>query len=124
MIKELFGDNPTMSQVSLTLGYALFGVLFVYLARPFEWQGVVLMIMAADIFGGVISNASRSTRAHWATKPNWGACAFVVVHLIELPIIWWLADGDLVFWVLTCAMLAKIGVFIVGQDETRQKPMA
>jgi hypothetical protein len=124
MIKELFGDTPNMPQVLLALGYALFGVLFVYFARSFEWQSVVLMVMAADIFGGVISNASRSTRVHWATKPNWAALAFVLVHLIEIPIIWWLAGGDLVFWVLTCAMLAKIGVFIVGQDEIRHKPMA
>jgi hypothetical protein len=121
MLKELFGESPTVRQVSFALGYAVFGLLFVYFARPFEWQTIVLMIMAADIFGGVISNASSSTRAHWAGKSRWAAIAFVTVHLIEIPIIWWLSGGDIVFWLLTFAMLAKIGVFLIGQDELHHK---
>ncbi len=92
--------------------------VFTLYALGTGWRSVVLAVVAADWCGGIIANAAESTRAWWRRRTT-GRRIFIAVHLIEIPIVWWLADGSLAFWVLMLVLAAKLSVFMLGREPRR-----
>ncbi len=116
----LFGADASPRQVGLILIAALVGMVAVAALTGMDrWQDWVLLLAAFDIFGGIVSNASASTRAHHAASAPGARRAFLLIHLAEVPIIWWLAAGGPVFWLLLAGMAAKLTIYALGVEEER-----
>ena len=77
------------------------------------WQTLLLAVLAVDWCGGVVANSAETVRAWWRERPRLSK-AFVVVHLLELPLVYWLAGGGLVFYVFALVLAMKLGVFLLG----------
>lgn len=83
--------------------------------------GAVLALLALDWAGGIIANATRSTRIYHADKPVSWTLVFVALHAAEMPLLWWLApDAAFAGWMLVL-LAAKLAVFIAGQLEHRTR---
>ncbi|WP_420406842.1 hypothetical protein [Hoeflea sp.] len=119
-MKEAFGENPTRLQILLTLAVASVCAAFVLASQGgFNWQLVIVSVLAFDIGAGIISNSAVSTRTYWASLPKWSVAAFAAVHIAEIPVIFWLIGDSEISRALACALLAKISVFLIGQAECR-----
>ena len=119
VLKLLQGETPSTLQLILTYGLALLGAAMMLWLAGTNITGVILAVIAADWFGGIVANSARSTRAFWAQLPSWTKPAFVIVHLCEVPIIYWLVSGDQMYAFLLPILGAKLAVFLIGQAEHR-----
>jgi hypothetical protein len=113
----LFGKTPTLLQYFLTLAMALLGggVLYFY-----SNNDIGLAISAFDICGGIVTNSCKSTRKYWASLPFFVVPLFLIIHVLEIPYLWQETEGQWFFWLLIVAMMAKLSVFILGQEEYRR----
>ena len=114
----LFGEAATRLQVVASLATAAVGALAVAALTGLEgWADWVLLLAAFDVFGGVVSNAARSTRALHAAAGPAARRRFFLIHAAELPLYWWLAGGGPVFWLLATGMAAKLSVYALGAES-------
>ncbi len=119
VLKLLQGETPGALQLILTYGLALLGAATMLWLAGANIIGAILAVIAADWFGGIVANSARSTRAFWAKLPSWTSPAFVIVHLCEVPIIYWLVSGDQKYAFLLPILGVKLAVFLIGQAEHR-----
>ena len=114
----LFGQTATRLQVASSLATGAVGMLAVAaitgLERPADW---LLLIGAFDVFGGVVSNAARSTRATQAASGPAARRRFLLIHAAEVPLFWWLAAGGPVFWLLAAGITAKLSIHALGVED-------
>lgn len=123
MLEELHGRTPTRLQLVSTWGVAAAAFVFTLYALGTDWRSILLAVIAADWCGGIIANAAESTRVWWRRRAM-GRRIFIAVHLIEIPIVLWLAEGGLAFWVLMLVLAAKLSVFMLGRESQEDDKQA
>ena len=79
-------------------------------------KGVLLAILAFDWAGGVVANASEPVRAWWRDRTNLRPY-FYGLHVVELPVALWLADGEPSFGWLAALLTLKIVAFARGRTH-------
>lgn len=117
----ILGEKPhpgTMAS-ALLAGLAM-AMVVAMRADEWDWQTILLMLLAADIGAGLVSNATEATRARWRARTGPGPrIAFLVVHLTLYPAaLFLLARGDLaLFAFLATVLAAKIIAFAAGKHD-------
>lgn len=114
----LLGEKPHPVTIvaALIVALAMAAIVLVRIDQ-WDWQSVLLIILAADIGAGLVSNATEATRARWRGAENARLrTAFLVVHLTLYPAaLFFLTRGDtLLFGILATILLAKVMVFAAG----------
>ena len=107
------GRDPSALQLVATHGVGLASAALVISALGADWRSFVLALAAYDWCGGVVANAAEPVRAWWRTRPGMHR-GFIVVHLVELPIVYWLSGGGLIFYVLAIVLAMTLAVFSFG----------
>ncbi len=115
----LHGEKPTVMQIVGTFLIAALAAAAALSIWGFGWRGILAAVICADWFGGVIANSARSTRLYWASLPRITVAAFCVVHLSEIPVVWFLLGENPASYLLWPTVIAKISVFLLGQAEFR-----
>jgi hypothetical protein len=115
----LHGRNPRPLDVVCTyLAAILIGLLVLWAKEPLDWRDWILSVLAADIAGGIVSNATEATRLQWRMQPVWMRRLFLVQHLIALPTAVLLITGptDVVGAALVLGLVLKVLLFAAGQS--------
>lgn len=104
----LLGNEPRFFDVVATIGVAAATGLVAFLWSGSAWLGLV----AADVGGGVIANATESTSGWYAARPRWVHVLFVVLHFahVALGALW---GGGSLFWVAGLFCATSVGVAVV-----------
>ena len=119
----LHGRNPRPLDVLCTyLAAILLGILVLWAKEPLDWKDWILALLAADIAGGIVSNATEATRLQWRKQPAWMRRLFLVQHLVVLPTAVLVVSGamDVVAAALLLGLLLKILLFAAGQSSSEQ----
>ncbi|MEM8696603.1 MAG: hypothetical protein AAGE05_11335 [Pseudomonadota bacterium] len=117
----VLGERPHPGTLvsALLAGFAM-AMAVAMRAEQWDWQTILLMLLAADIGAGLVSNATEATRARWRARTSAGArIGFIAVHLIAYPtVLFILAQGDLaLFAFLATVLAAKIIAFAAGKYD-------
>ena len=116
VLEPIHGKNPTKTQLITTYGlFVTAAILTIYLLDR-NWRTFVLAFVAGDWAGGIAANASASVRNWWQKRPKLSKL-FWLVHIVEIPLVWWLAEGTAIFSVFFLIWAAKLSVFELGQSE-------
>ena len=110
---SMHGNTPTGFQLAATYAVGIGAAVLALATLGLTWKTVLLAILAFDWAGGVVANSADPVRAWWRDRPRMQA-AFIIVHLIELPLVFWLTDGGAAFYVLALVLAAKLSVFVLG----------
>lgn len=60
----LNGEDPTPAQLWVTHGVTALAVMVTLFQLGFGFVALLMAVVAADWFGGIIANSARSTRAY------------------------------------------------------------
>lgn len=107
--KWFVGQNPRRGTivVGTALGTAL-AALVLATAGPPWWIRLVGALLAWDVGAGIVSNASRSTHAQWASAPRAAQWAFIAVHLTVYPLaLLFFVRTQPLAWVLVALLIVK-----------------
>ena len=109
----MHGERP--KPFDLVAIWAVFFATFavVIWALGLSLSHLVMAFMASDWVAGIVANASHSTRAWWRARPVFRKI-FYAVHLIEVPLVLWLAPSLLVALLMLLALAIKLVVFAQG----------
>ena len=121
MMMFIHGRDPAPAVLAIMYAVGCIAAVFVWLAGPGGWRGGLLALFAFDWSAGILANAARSTRAFYAGLPLRMAVLFIAIHIVEIPILWWLAGGTGLFGWMLLLLTIKLAVFIAGQMELRQR---
>ncbi|MEM9781006.1 MAG: hypothetical protein AAF899_00880 [Pseudomonadota bacterium] len=113
MLAALHGHNPTPFQLvsSYALGAASAALTLVVLG--IDGKTALLALLVLDWTAGVVANSAEAVRAWWRRRPHLRV-PFIVVHFVELPLVFWLTGGGEVFAILLLVLAAKLSVFMLG----------
>lgn len=115
----LHGREPSPIPLAIAYASGLVAAACAWTAGPGGFTGALLALLALDWTAGCIANATRSTRAYYASKPWPWPVTFVALHAAEFPLLWWLApDATLAAW-MQALLVIKLAVFVSGQAELR-----
>jgi hypothetical protein len=132
-LRELHGERTTRAALVATYVAALSGalvVLFVPAAGPDVhatgswWRVALAAVIAADLFGGIVSNFTAGTDDYYRSRPRL-RIVFISAHVSQPLLLWLAADGTWVPWLavgaytLACAFLVNA----VGNRHV-QEPLA
>ena len=115
----LHGRDPIPAVLALTYLTGLAAAALVLHLGPGGWTGILLAVFALDWSAGIVANAARSTRAYYAGLPLSVSVLFVLVHLAEMPLLWWLSAGTGIWAWMQLILTVKLVVFVAGQIELR-----
>lgn len=116
MLGEIQGRTPSPLQLVSTYGLFVVTVGLVILHAGHGWKAILLAVLAGDWAAGIVANAAVSTRAWWRDRLH-ARRVFLFLHIAQIPIVWWLCDGDMtLFAVLMLALFAKLSVFLLGRE--------
>lgn len=91
------------------------------------WQLVIAAILALDLVGGVLTNAT-ATAKRWYHRPGQGFRQhfnFVLLHILHVAVVAWLfRGGDLLFFILVSGYLLVASVIILQCSSYLQRPIA
>lgn len=118
MLAPLHGPNPTPFQIvsSYTVGVA--SAAFTLIALGIDWRTALLALLVLDWTAGVVANSAEPVRSWWRARAHL-RIAFVIVHLLQLPLLLWLTGGGIVFAILTLVLAAKLSIFVLGWTDGR-----
>ena len=122
-LDALHGNRPAVFQLVATYGVGFAAAALVLTTQGFGWRSWLLALVAADWCGGVVANAAAPVRAWWTARPRMKT-GFVLVHLAELPLIYWLSGGGVAFYILAVVLAAKLSVFMLGQQASARQQAA
>jgi hypothetical protein len=130
---QLIGPGATTAeQVLILLAALLGGALVVWRAFDLDlgwsvWQWLVALVVALDVFGGVVANGTTAAK-RWYHRPGQGArqhLLFAAVHIIQIaavallfPGLDWLSAG------LAYAYLLGSAAVIVFVPRYLERPVA
>ncbi len=127
------GPGTTPAEFWLTMGVALAGGLAVPLYshnRDLGWttlQLVVATVLALDLFGGVVANATEAAR-RWHYRSGRGVrhhIAFVAAHGVHLLVVTWLFYGlDWTYFTAYFGYLLGAAWLCVNVPQTLRFPAA
>lgn len=108
LLAWLYGARPERRDVALSLGLAVVAAADVLRRGHSPW----LALVCADVAGGIVANATRSTGEWYAARPAWQRVAFVAVHAAHA----WLAaasGGASPAWASALFLVMAVGVGVV-----------
>lgn len=115
MFDVILGKRPSPFLIISSVGMFIAAAVLTIVTLGTGWKVLVLAFVAGDWAAGVIANSAESTRAWWRDRlPK--RRNFIIVHLLELPLVWWLTGGGTVFALFVFVLIAKLAVFILGRD--------
>ncbi len=120
ILRLIHGESPHPAGVILTWLLGFLAAAATWREGPDGLAGALLALLALDWTGGVVANATRATRAAWATLSRTAAVAFLAAHLLEVPILLLLTSSTPHLRGLVIILLLKLAVFAVGQIELRR----
>ena len=92
MLASLHGLNPTPFQLIGSYGIGVASAAFTLIALGVDWETLLLAFLVLDWTTGVVANSAETARAWWRERPRF-RIAFIAVHLLELPLVFWLSGG-------------------------------
>jgi hypothetical protein len=127
------GPGATRAELALELAFAVLGAgaMLIYALTAFpQWsiiQTAVAVLLAFDIAGGVVTNATSSAK-RWYHRPGQGArqqLQFVALHVIHLVVVAWLfRSGDWWYAIAFSIYLLAAAVAIVRTPLYVQRALA
>ena len=130
---RFMGPGATRAEFMLEFGYALLGgvAMLVYaLTSSPQWSIIqigVAVLLAFDIAGGVVTNATSSAKRwyHRAGQSARQQLQFVALHVIHLVIVAWLfRSGDWLFAIVFSIYLLLSAIVITRTPLYLQRPLA
>jgi hypothetical protein len=132
-LDTFIGPGVTRAELALELGVSLIGGLgmllyaFAYLPDWNGWQIALAVLLAFDLAGGVVTNAT-STAKRWYHRPGQGFrqhFTFIAVHGIHLALVAWAFHaGDWAWAVGWYAFLMFTSLLILQIPLYLQRPVA
>jgi len=132
-IDTFLGPGTTRAELTLEWIVSLaggLGMLAYALLQPLGWNGwqtAVAVLLAFDLAGGVVTNATSSAK-RWYHRPEQGFrqhFTFVAVHGIHLILIGWLfLAGDWAWALFWFAFLMAASALILAIPLYLQRPLA
>ena len=116
VLRSIHGNKPTGFQLCATYGVGVAAAALTLAALGFSWKTALLAFLAFDWVGGIVANSADTVRAWWRNRPRMKK-AFIIIHLIELPLVFWLAGGGVAFYVLALMLAVKLSVFMLGARQ-------
>ena len=113
MLAPLHGLNPTLFQLVSSYAVGVASAALTLIALGVDWKKALLAFLVLDWTAGVVANSAEPVRAWWRERPRLRA-AFIGVHFLELPFVFWLAGGGEAFAILVLVLAAKLSVFVLG----------
>lgn len=110
------GENPTRADYLITYGVALLGAAFAVLLGGSGWrliQQIVVFVVAADVLGGVVANATRSTNTWYHQQPRWVGAVFILLHIIQPVVLVLVVDLNNWQYAIGLYVYMVISAFIV-----------
>jgi len=130
---RFMGPGATNAEQWLELGAAAIaaGAMAVYAFSPSSgWtalQSAVAILMALDLAGGVVTNATSSAK-RWYHRPGQGPrehLSFVAVHAVHLLLIAWLfLGGDWTYFLGTYGFLLAAALAVAAVPRYLKRPAA
>ena len=120
MLASLHRLNPTPFQLVSSYGVGVTSAAFTLIAIGIDSKTVLLAFLVLDWTAVVVANSAETVRAWWREQPRF-RIAFIAVHLLELPLVFWLSGGGEVFVILTLVLSAKLSVFLLGAPSARDQ---
>jgi hypothetical protein len=130
---RFMGPGATRAELTLEFGFALLGgvAMLVYALTSFpQWSIIqigVAVLLAFDIAGGVVTNATSSAK-RWYHRAGQGArqqLQFIALHVAHLIIVAWLfRSGDWLYAVVFSIYLVLTAMIIVRAPLYLQRPLA
>lgn len=115
MLNAILGQKPSPFLVISSVGMFIAAVVLTIMTLGTGWKALILAFIAGDWAAGIIANSAESTRVWWRDRlPK--RRTFIIVHLLELPLVWWLTGGGIGFVLFGFVLAAKLAVFILGRD--------
>jgi hypothetical protein len=129
-LHELHGERTTRAALVSTYTAVLAGVLvvlFVPAAGPGSttwWRVALTALLAADLFGGVVSNFTPATDHYYGVRPRL-RLIFLAAHVIHPALLYLAVDGDWLPWVIVGGYTVA-SAFAVNAVRRRavQEPLA
>ena len=132
-IDTFLGPGTTRAELTLEWIVSLaggLGMLAYALLQPLGWNGwqtAVAVLLAFDLAGGVVTNATSSAK-RWYHRPEQGFrqhFTFVAVHGIHLILVGWLfRAGDWAWALAWFAFLMAASALILAVPLYLQRPLA
>lgn len=125
-LDKFIGPGATRAEMVLQLAIPVVGAVgaLLYASRlPTDWtlaQYVLCFLLAFDIAGGVVTNATSSAK-RWYHRSGQGFkqhFGFVAIHLVHIVVVSWLYLGLDITWFLIAGgylLLATAGILLVPQ---------
>ena len=113
----IHGNKPSGFQLFATYGVGVAAAALTLATLGFNWKTALLAFLAFDWVGGIVANSAETVRAWWRERPRMKT-AFIVIHLIELPLVFWLAGGGVAFYTLALMLAIKLSVFVLGSRQS------
>ena len=127
MLKNTFyflhGQTPHIFDVICVYIVGLMCLLVLYRLQPLSLTDWCLAFLAADIAGGIISNATASTREQWQRQSSNARTFFLVLHLLIHPLIIVLLNGfnSPLSLCLLGGLVVKVLLFLAGGKVSKVK---
>lgn len=126
------GPGATRSELLLiwlsALGGGVFALAYAWRAgvQWSAWLWLIALLMALDLFGGVIANATSTTK-RWYYRPGQGFrqhITFVAYHIYPFLVAWLYRDGDWLYGVFAYGYLLIAAVLILRTRLYLKRPLA
>lgn len=125
------GPGTTPAENNLTLLSGLLGTAFaLWLLLDQRASGLQLVLaglLAFDIFGGVVANATRAAK-RWYHRPGvrpYDQLGFVALHLVHLGLVAWsFRAGDWLFFGIFALVLLLSTLLILRAPPYLKRPLA
>ena len=129
---RFIGPGATKSELRLILLSAAGGVVFAaaYALRMGVewpvWQWALTLLIALDLFGGVVANATSTTK-RWYYRSGEGFrqhMVFVAYHFYPFLVAWQYRDGDWLYATAIYGYLLLAAVLILRSAPYLKRPLA
>ena len=117
----LHGKNPHPFDVVCVYLFGIgSGLLVLYIRQPLHLIDWFIAVLTADTVGGIISNATDSTRQQWREQSKQLRWGFLFLHLVVYPVVvcWLLGITDPLGFSLIVCLVGKVLLFGAGQWNT------
>jgi hypothetical protein len=130
---KFIGPGATTAEIWLQMGAALFGGLGVVLYAALQgldwntWQYIVAAILAFDLCGGVVTNAT-STAKRWYHRSEQDFARhmlFIAVHAVQIFLVAWLFRGlDWLYFAVIYGYLLVSAALVLRSPLYLHRPLA